>query len=73
MSMFSLSMLSWARGLFAQRFVQPCEERKRSRTEARIDAAFSKMADDPDYRRDSIAMTREFETSDWEALGAGCP
>jgi hypothetical protein len=40
--------------------------------EAKIDADFSKMADDPDYRRDSIAMAREFETSDWEATGAGC-
>ena len=39
--------------------------------EAKIDEAFSKMADDPDYLRDSITMAREFETSDWEAAGAG--
>jgi hypothetical protein len=39
-------------------------------TEAAIDRAFVNMAVDADYHRDSIRMTREFETGDWEAFNS---
>jgi hypothetical protein len=70
--MSSPSILAWVRALFARHFLQPRGQRTRSLAEAKIDAAFSKMADDLDYLRDSIAMAREFETSDWESLGTDC-
>ena len=63
------SVLAWARSLVTRHFLQPCEQRKRNLAEAKIDAALSKMADDPCYLRDSVTMVREFETSDWKALG----
>lgn len=39
--------------------------------EAEIDAAFAQMADDPDYQRDAVALTREFAQSDWDAFQVG--
>lgn len=48
--------------------VQAIEEKVRRMTEAEIDAAFAQMASDTDYQRNSIALAREFEMSDWEAL-----
>jgi hypothetical protein len=39
-----------------------------SRTETAIDHAFSKMAADADYQRDSISLAREFESSDIEVF-----
>lgn len=53
---------------FNEFVVQAIEEKVRRLTEAEIDAAFARMADDPDYQRDSIALARAFERSDWEAL-----
>src|SRR5712692_2171662 len=47
--------------------VQAIEQKLRQLTEAEIDAAFAQMADDPDYRRDAVALAKEFEKSDWEA------
>jgi len=48
--------------------VQAIEEKLRRQSEAEIDAAFAQMAHDPDYQRDSLALAREFEKSDWEAF-----
>jgi len=53
---------------FNEFVVQAIEEKVRRLTEAEIDAAFSAMAEDPDYQRDATAMAQEFEKSDWEAL-----
>jgi hypothetical protein len=60
---YSLTLLCRARAIFERYFPRLPGQR-----DAEIDAAFSKMAEDPDCRRESIAMAREFETSDWEAL-----
>src|ERR1700685_1746592 len=56
---------------FNEFVVQAIEEKVRKLTEAEIDAAFAKMADDQDYQNSSIALTEEFSRSDWEALKAG--
>jgi hypothetical protein len=53
---------------FNEFVVQAIEEKVRRLTEAEIDAAFALMAQDTDYQRESTAMAREFEMSDWEAL-----
>ncbi|SRR5258708_4440215 len=53
---------------FNEFVVQAIEEKVRRLTEAEIDAAFSQMAHDPDYQRDSVVLAREFEKSDWEAF-----
>jgi hypothetical protein len=53
--------------------VQAIEQKLRQLTESEIDAAFARMSDDPEYQRDSIAMTKEFETSDWEASQSSEP
>ncbi len=53
---------------FNEFVIQAVEEKVRRLTEAEIDAAFAGMADDSNYQRDSVAMAREFEASDWEAL-----
>jgi len=53
---------------FNEFVVQAVEEKVRSLTEAEIDAAFAQMAADPDYQRDSVALARDFEKSDWEAV-----
>jgi hypothetical protein len=68
---------------FNEFVVQAIEEKVRRSTEAEIDAAFAQMAEDTEYQRDSVAMAREFETSDWkvvesahaesDALGAVAP
>jgi hypothetical protein len=36
--------------------------------EAEIDAAFAEMANDQEYQREAVALTREFEASDRGAL-----
>lgn len=36
-----------------------------------IDAAFAGMAEDSNYQKEAMLMTREFEQSDWEALKRG--
>jgi len=46
--------------------VQAIEQKLQQLTEAEIDAAFTHMADDFTYQRDAIALTKEFEQSDWE-------
>jgi hypothetical protein len=53
---------------FNEFVIQAVEEKLRRMSEAEIDEAFAHMAHDADYRRDSVALTREFEKSDWEAL-----
>lgn len=53
---------------FNEFVVQAIEEKVRRLTEAEIDQAFSQMAHDTDYQRSSIALSREFEKSDWEAF-----
>jgi hypothetical protein len=55
---------------FNEFVVQAIEEKVRRLTEAEIDAAFAQMAHDPDYRRDAVAMAREFAKSDWAAFEA---
>lgn len=47
--------------------IQAIEQKIQQLSETQIDAAFSQMANDPDYRRDSLLMAEEFEKSDWEA------
>ena len=51
---------------FNEFVVKAIEEKLHHLSETEIDAAFDQMANDPDYQRESIAMTREFEKSDWE-------
>ncbi len=46
--------------------VQAIEQKLQQLTEAEIDAAFTRMADDFDYQRDAGALAKEFEKSDWE-------
>jgi hypothetical protein len=53
---------------FNEFVVQAIEEKLRRMTEAEIDAAFASMADDADYQGAAVAMAREFETSDWQAM-----
>ena len=53
---------------FNEFVVQAIEEKLRRMTEAQIDAAFASMADDADYQDTAVAMAREFETSDWQAM-----
>jgi hypothetical protein len=50
--------------------VQAIEQKLRQLSEAEIDAAFAGMADDLDYQHQAIALSQEFEQSDWEALRA---
>lgn len=50
--------------------VQAIEQKLQQLTEAEIDAAFGQMAGDPDYQRDSVALAKAFEKSDWEASRA---
>lgn len=38
---------------------------------AQIDAAFAAMADDADYRPETLAMVDEFAVADWEAFELG--
>ncbi|HET6383816.1 MAG TPA: CopG family transcriptional regulator [Armatimonadota bacterium] len=33
-----------------------------------IDAEFARMSEDPEYQQEALAICREFEGSDWEAL-----
>jgi hypothetical protein len=56
---------------FNEFIVQAIEEKVRRLTEAEIDAAFAQMANDTDYQRSSVALSGEFEKSDWEALQTG--
>jgi hypothetical protein len=53
---------------FNEFVVQAIEEKVQRLTESEIDAAFAQMAHDPDYQRESVALAREFEKSDWEAF-----
>jgi hypothetical protein len=55
---------------FNEFVVQAIEEKVTRLTEAEIDAAFSEMAHDSDYQRNSNALAREFEKSDWEAFAS---
>jgi hypothetical protein len=66
-----LAMTGWARAfaaMWARFLLSPKTYNPTALTEAAIDRAFAKMAVDADYHRDSIGMTRQFETSDWEAF-----
>lgn len=56
---------------FNEFVVQAIEEKVRRLTEAEIDAAFAQMAHDTNYQSSSIALSREFEKSDWEAFETG--
>ena len=56
---------------FNEFVVQAIEEKVRRLTESEIDAAFAEMAQDTDYQRNSAALAREFEKSDWEAFASG--
>jgi hypothetical protein len=58
---------------FNEFVVQAIEEKVRRLQEAEVDAAFSEMARDPDYQRSSVALSQEFERSDWEALQSTDP
>jgi predicted DNA-binding protein len=53
---------------FNEFVVRAIEDKLQELSEAKIDAAFSHMATDSNYRQGSISMTQEFEKSDWEAL-----
>jgi hypothetical protein len=56
---------------FNEFVVQAIEEKVRRMTEAEIDAAFAQMASDSDYQREAIALSSDFEKSDWEAFQTG--
>jgi len=58
---------------FNEFVVQAIEEKVQRLSEAELDAAFAEMARDPDYQNSSVAMSREFERSDWEALQPASP
>ena|SRR5258707_13743559 len=58
---------SQAASSFNEFVVQAIEQKLQQLTESEIDTAFEQMADDHEYQRQAIALTREFETSDWEA------
>ncbi|HEY6448112.1 MAG TPA: hypothetical protein VIY53_16765 [Acidobacteriaceae bacterium] len=47
-----------------QAYLKLCKRRQ-------IDAAFSGMAEDANYQKESRLLAEEFEASDWEALGLG--
>jgi hypothetical protein len=51
--------------------VEAVKDKLREISEADIDAAFAQMANDPAYQRDSVALAKEFEKSDWEAFQVG--
>lgn len=53
---------------FNEFVVKAIEEKVHRMTEAEIDSAFAQMAEDADYQRNSAAMAREFEKSDWETF-----
>jgi hypothetical protein len=53
---------------FNEFVIQAIEEKVRRLSEAEIDAAFTRMATDPDYQREANATAREFQSSDWEAF-----
>jgi hypothetical protein len=55
---------------FNEFVVQAIQEKVRRLTEAEIDAAFGNMAFDPNYQREALALTGEFEKSDWEAFAS---
>ena len=59
---------SQAASSFNEFVVQAIEEKLHELSESEIDAAFAHMGADSDYQRDSIALTLQFEHSDWEAL-----
>ena len=48
--------------------VQAVEQRLKQLRDGEIDAAFSKMADDPEYQRDAVTLAQSFEGSDWSAF-----
>jgi hypothetical protein len=47
--------------------VQAVEQRLKQLRDREIDAAFAKMADDPEYQRDAVTLAQSFEGSDWSA------
>ena len=55
---------------FNEFVVQAIEEKVRRLGEAEIDAAFAQMGKDSDYQRETVAMAREFENSDWQVVAA---
>jgi hypothetical protein len=66
-----LTATSWVRALFATLAVglfRPLRRKTIGRTEAAIDEAFARMADDVEYQLDSIRLSREFEGSDSEVF-----
>jgi len=50
--------------------LQAIEQKLQQLSEAEIDAAFAHMAGDLNYQREAVALTEEFEQSDWEVSRA---
>ena len=59
---------SEAASSFNEFVVNAIEEKLHGLSEAEIDSAFAGMANDIDYQREAVALTQQFEPSDWEAL-----
>lgn len=57
-----------AEGSLNELFVSAIQSYLKMRERVRIDAEFSGMATDAAYQQDSVQTSRDFETSDWEAL-----
>jgi hypothetical protein len=53
---------------FNEFVLEAIEEKLHRLSEAEIDAAFAQMAEDQDFKQESVSLAREFETSDWEAF-----
>ena len=47
--------------------VEAVEEKLRQIREQEIDEAFAEMGQDKQYQAEALALTRSFESSDWEA------
>jgi ATP-dependent protease HslVU (ClpYQ) peptidase subunit len=62
------SVVQRTQASFNEFVVQAIEEKVHRLSEAEIDAAFAGMAADAEYQREAIALAKEFEKSDWEAL-----
>lgn len=53
---------------FNEFVVEAIREKLDRLTEAQIDAAFAQMAEDDDYKQDSLKVAQEFERSDWDSF-----
>jgi hypothetical protein len=47
--------------------VQAIGQRLQQLSDSEIDVALARMAEDPEYRRDAVALAKEFKRSEWES------